>query len=92
MIEFVNLHKSFGRQQVLRGVNLTIPHGQITAIIGQSGSGKSVLIKHLVALIRPDSDRCWSMEQNSASSMARPWIWCGRSSGSCSKEARYSIR
>jgi len=55
MIELVNLHKSFGRQQVLRGVNLTIPHGQITAIIGRSGSGKSVLLKHLVALIRPDS-------------------------------------
>jgi len=55
MIELVNLHRSFGRQQVLRGVNLTIPHGQITAIIGRSGSGKSVLLKHLVALIRPDS-------------------------------------
>jgi len=55
MIEFVNLHKSFGQQRVLNGINLTIPHGQITAIIGQSGSGKSVLIKHLVALIRPDS-------------------------------------
>ena len=55
MIEFVNLHKSFGQQRVLNGINLTIPHGEITAIIGQSGSGKSVLIKHLVALIRPDS-------------------------------------
>jgi phospholipid/cholesterol/gamma-HCH transport system ATP-binding protein len=55
MIELVNLRKSFGRQEVLRGVNLTIPHGQITAIIGRSGSGKSVLLKHLVALIRPDS-------------------------------------
>ncbi len=55
MIEFVDLHKSFGRQQVLKGINLTIPHGQITAIIGQSGSGKSVLIKHLIGLIRPDS-------------------------------------
>jgi len=55
MIEIVNLHKSFGRQQVLKGVNLTIPRGQITAIIGRSGSGKSVLLKHLVALIRPDS-------------------------------------
>ena len=55
MIEFVNLHKSFGQQRVLNGINLTIPQGEITAIIGQSGSGKSVLIKHLVALIRPDS-------------------------------------
>lgn len=54
MIELVDLHKGFGRQQVLKGVNLTIPKGQITAIIGRSGSGKSVLLKHLIALIRPD--------------------------------------
>jgi phospholipid/cholesterol/gamma-HCH transport system ATP-binding protein len=54
MIEILDLHKSFGRQQVLKGVNLTIPQGQITAIIGRSGGGKSVLLKHLIGLIRPD--------------------------------------
>jgi len=54
MIKLVDLHKSFGRQQVLKGVNLIIPRGQITAIIGRSGGGKSVLLKHLIALIRPD--------------------------------------
>lgn len=55
MIQLVDLYKSFGRQQVLRGVNLTIPRAQVTAIIGRSGGGKSVLLKHLVGLMRPDS-------------------------------------
>ncbi|MDE2179953.1 MAG: ABC transporter ATP-binding protein [candidate division NC10 bacterium] len=55
MIQIVDLYKSFDRQQVLRGVNLTIPRGQVTAIIGRSGGGKSVLLKHLIGLMRPDS-------------------------------------
>ncbi|NJD67459.1 MAG: ABC transporter ATP-binding protein [Candidatus Methylomirabilota bacterium] len=55
MIQLVNLYKSFDRQQVLRGLNLTIPRAQVTAIIGRSGGGKSVLLKHLVGLMRPDS-------------------------------------
>lgn len=55
MIQIIDLYKSFERQQVLRGVNLTIPNGQVTAIIGRSGGGKSVLLKHLIGLMRPDS-------------------------------------
>lgn len=55
MIQIIDLHKSFERQQVLKGVNLTIPQGQVTAIIGRSGGGKSVLLKHLIGLLRPDS-------------------------------------
>lgn len=54
MIKVVNLRKSFNGQEVLRGVNLEIPKGKRTAIIGRSGCGKSVLLKHLVGLIRPD--------------------------------------
>lgn len=54
MIQLIDLYKSFGPQQVLRGLNLIIPQGRITAIIGRSGSGKSVLLKHLIGLIRPD--------------------------------------
>jgi phospholipid/cholesterol/gamma-HCH transport system ATP-binding protein len=46
--------KSFGRQQVLRGIDLDIEPGLITVIIGGSGSGKSVLLKHLIGLLRPD--------------------------------------
>lgn len=54
MIEIVNLHKSFGNNYVLRGVNLTIEEGETNVIIGKSGSGKSVLLKHIVGLIFPD--------------------------------------
>jgi len=57
MIKIVNLKKSFNGSPVLRGVNLDIPDGQITAIIGRSGGGKSVLLKHLVGLIKPDSGK-----------------------------------
>ncbi len=54
MIKIVDLHKSFGEQQVLRGVNLEIPKGKITFIMGQSGTGKSVLLKHIIGLLTPD--------------------------------------
>jgi phospholipid/cholesterol/gamma-HCH transport system ATP-binding protein len=54
MIKVVDLHKSFGGQPVLRGVNLELANGKITTIIGGSGSGKTVLLKHLNALLLPD--------------------------------------
>ncbi len=54
MIEIKNLHKSFGNNNVLRGVNLTIETGETIVIIGKSGCGKSVLLKHIVGLIVPD--------------------------------------
>jgi len=55
MIELTDLHKSFGSQSVLNGLNLTVPDGQITAIIGPSGEGKSVLLRHIIGLMQPDS-------------------------------------
>jgi phospholipid/cholesterol/gamma-HCH transport system ATP-binding protein len=55
MIKLVNVNKAFGRQQVLADLNLEIPKGAITAIIGPSGEGKSVLIKHMIGLLKPDS-------------------------------------
>jgi phospholipid/cholesterol/gamma-HCH transport system ATP-binding protein len=55
MIEIQDLKRRFGTQQVLKGVNLEIPSGEITVIIGSSGCGKSVLLKHLIGLVRPDS-------------------------------------
>ncbi len=54
MIRVVELHKAFGGQEVLRGVNLELETGKITTIIGGSGSGKTVLLKHLNALLLPD--------------------------------------
>jgi phospholipid/cholesterol/gamma-HCH transport system ATP-binding protein len=53
-IEFVEVHKSFGRNHVLRGLNMGLPEGKISMIIGPSGTGKSVCIKHIVGLLYPD--------------------------------------
>ena len=55
MIELRDIHKSFGAKKVLDGVNLTIPGGESMVIIGGSGTGKSVLLKCILGLIRPSS-------------------------------------
>ncbi len=57
MIEFRDIHKAFGSKKVLRGVSLQVDTGQILFVCGISGAGKSVLVKHLVGLIRPDQGR-----------------------------------
>ena len=57
MIEISDLHKSFGGQKVLDGVNLSIQTGRITVIVGPSGCGKTVLLRHMIGLLRPDSGR-----------------------------------
>ncbi|MEE9615029.1 MAG: ABC transporter ATP-binding protein [Thermodesulfobacteriota bacterium] len=57
MIKIRNLKKTFNGKPVLDGVNLTIENGKITVIIGRSGEGKSVLIKHIIGLLRPDSGK-----------------------------------
>ncbi len=54
MIDIVNLHKAFGDNPVLRGVALTVKTGETMVVIGQSGSGKSVLLKHIIGLLKPD--------------------------------------
>jgi len=54
MIELSGVTKTFGRNRVLRGVDLTIPSGQSMVIIGGSGTGKSVLLKCILGLVRPD--------------------------------------
>ncbi|HVU05446.1 MAG TPA: ATP-binding cassette domain-containing protein [Polyangiaceae bacterium] len=55
MISFRNVKKSFGQKTVLAGVTLDVQEGEVFFVIGASGVGKSVLIKHLVGLIRPDA-------------------------------------
>src|SRR5450756_761581 len=55
MIKIINLVKAFNGQKVLDGINLEMPAGQITVVIGKSGVGKSVLLKHIVGLLKPDS-------------------------------------
>jgi len=59
MIRIVDLHKSFGQKEVLRGVDLTVQKGETMVVIGQSGSGKSVLIKHMIGLLKPDSGQIY---------------------------------
>jgi phospholipid/cholesterol/gamma-HCH transport system ATP-binding protein len=55
MIELRNIHKRFGQQVVLDGVDFVVKEGETVALLGPSGTGKSVLLKHVIGLIRPDS-------------------------------------
>ena len=57
MIVVKGLRKAFNGQPVLRGIDLEVPDGSITIIIGRSGGGKSVFLKHLIGLMRPDAGR-----------------------------------
>lgn len=57
MIELIDVKKSFGSNHVLRGVNLQIEAGENMVVIGGSGTGKSVILKHIIGLMRPDSGR-----------------------------------
>jgi phospholipid/cholesterol/gamma-HCH transport system ATP-binding protein len=55
MIQFTDLHKAFGANRVLEGFTLTVPDGETTVVIGFSGTGKSVALKHVVGLLEPDA-------------------------------------
>jgi phospholipid/cholesterol/gamma-HCH transport system ATP-binding protein len=59
MIKLVGVEKALGGQPVLRGVSLDIPKGKLTTIIGRSGEGKSVLLKHMIGLLQPDRGQVW---------------------------------
>lgn len=54
MIEIKNLRKSFGGRQVLKGINIVVERGEVLVILGGSGMGKSVLMKHIIGLLQPD--------------------------------------
>src|SRR6267142_2674751 len=64
MIAVRSLRKKIGQQEILRGVDLKISSGETLAIIGRSGGGKSVLLKHMVGLMEPDSGEIWIQGQN----------------------------
>src|ERR1700754_4239229 len=55
MISFQNVRKSFGENEVLKGISFDVPEGQILFILGTSGTGKSVLLKNIVGLLKPTS-------------------------------------
>src|SRR4051812_35749261 len=60
-VRLENVKKSFrsGRDQVLKGVTIDFPVGELTYILGPSGTGKSVLIKHILGLLKPDEGQVW---------------------------------
>jgi phospholipid/cholesterol/gamma-HCH transport system ATP-binding protein len=58
IIEFKNITKTFGTRTVLDHLNVEIPRGKITFIVGKSGEGKSVTIKHIMGLLKPKSLAC----------------------------------
>ena len=59
LVELRDVHKSFGSKHVLRGVSLSVPRGVSAVVMGGSGTGKSVLIKHVVRLLVPDAGEVW---------------------------------
>ena len=59
MIKLVGVEKTLGGQPVLRGIDLMIPKGKLTTVIGRSGEGKSVLLKHMIGLLQPDRGEVW---------------------------------
>ena len=64
MISVRSLTKKIARQEILRGVDLDVAKGETLAIIGRSGGGKTVLLKHLIGLMLPDSGEIWIEEQS----------------------------
>src|SRR3954468_10851824 len=64
MIDVRGLTKSIGPQEILRGVDLTVAKGEALVIIGRSGGGKSVLLKHLIGLMTPDAGQIWIDGEN----------------------------
>src|SRR3981081_4747651 len=64
MIELRGLAKKIGRQEILRGIDLTVTKGETLVIIGRSGGGKSVLLKNLIGLMQPDAGEIWIDGEN----------------------------
>lgn len=63
-IDLVDIHKAFDEKEILKGFSLTIEDSHTTAVIGGSGAGKSVLLKHIVGLLRPDRGDVWVDGEN----------------------------
>lgn len=59
IIELKNLHKGFGRRQILKGIDISVQKGETMVILGPSGTGKSVTLKHITGLLEPDQGECF---------------------------------
>ena len=78
MIRLIDVHKSFGSKRVLEGFSLEVEEGETMVIIGYSGSGKSVAIKHIVGLLEPDSGTVW-VDGKEVPRLTRPELYALRS-------------
>lgn len=74
IVSFREVSKAFGPLKVLRGLDLDIPKGRITFIIGRSGEGKSVTLKHIVGILRPDSGKISVLGQEVDTATRKDWI------------------
>ena len=73
-VELRDIWKSFGSLAVLKGIDLRIEPGEILTILGGSGSGKSVCLKHVIGLLRPDRGQVWVEGQDVTDSSERAWV------------------
>jgi phospholipid/cholesterol/gamma-HCH transport system ATP-binding protein len=78
MIRLIDVHKSFGSNRVLEGFSLDVEEGETMVIVGYSGSGKSVAIKHIVGLLEPDSGTVW-VDGKEVPRLTRPELYALRS-------------
>jgi phospholipid/cholesterol/gamma-HCH transport system ATP-binding protein len=63
VVRLVDVHKAFGADPVLQGITMSVARGSTAVVMGASGSGKSVLIKHVVQLLRPDRGEIWAWDE-----------------------------
>ena len=74
MIRLIDVHKAFGAKRVLEGFTLDVEEGETMVIIGYSGTGKSVAIKHIVGLLEPDQGTVW-VDGQEVPTLARPELY-----------------
>jgi len=91
MIEVRDLKKSFRAQPILDGVSFQIEKGESVVIIGRSGGGKSVLLKHLIGLLKPDAGQVLIEGEDIVPMEERELLACGESLACCSRAPRSSI-
>ena len=74
ILDLCGVHKAFGRNRVLRGVDLAVRPGEIFTILGGSGSGKSVCLKHMIGLLKPDSGQVFAFGEDITSASERELV------------------
>src|SRR3990170_9010321 len=77
VIKLIDIHKAFGPKKVLEGFSLEVDEGQTMVIVGYSGTGKSVAIKHIVGLLEPDQGTVW-VDGQEVPTLTRPQLYALR--------------